>query len=925
MYRFVLVLLVALMSTLVLYGCDLASQSEEEHIAEAKLLRDQGEFNAAIIELKSALQQNPGNSEARFMLGSLYVDMGEGESAEKELGRALELGLEPQFAVIPLARAYLIQNNYSAVLESSAHEDALTDQDRMTLLTLRGDAQLGLRNSKLADEMYDLALEINENSVEASLGKARVAVAERRWAKARKWVDRVLQLDVKAAPAWSLLGDIEFDDRNPGAALEAYGNALQINPANVAVLAKSALIRIDLKEYEQASNHLSAATKVNKSHPLVNYAYGQLFFRQEDYAQAITSFEQVLERTPTSVPARYLLAVSQLREGQLELAYQNARIVKNQFPEFAGPNKLLAAIKVSQGDYPGAQEILEDVLTFNPEDSWALNLSAEISVRMDESGQAIEGFRKLVALNPESEIAQLKLALSLLSANDREAIDVLNDVSKFENRATQAKYLTMVSHLQANEWDKAIAVGEELVEGDPGNWDALTLLGGAYFANGDLDLGRQKFKEALEIRPGNPNAALNLARLELLDGNSLEARRLYTQILEQNPGHPQTVATLVRLDLQEKKPQDAIDRLKGALVQRPEELAFRVELARLYVLTGQPSLALDLLKEIGEEHTTNPVVLRVSGDAHAAHGEYEGASRAYEQLVEIMPDDAWPLFRLAQIYAAMNRLTDARRALDRLNEIQPDFYSAQVMRIRLLRLEKKEPEAIELVKKFDEKYSNQPEFLIEKGWLALYQNKSTEAVQAFERAFELKPGSDVIVQLGMAKWQAGDTEGTLRDAREWLDANPKDTKVLFHLANSYLQLGRNQEARETYKKLVELKPSDPVVLNNLAWLLREEDPKKAIQYAEQATELAPEWGAALDTLGTILLDRGKHEEAFLKFQLASRKAPNDPDIAYHLALASSRMGDKEQASEILKEILADPNAKFESRTDAEKLLVSLNQ
>ena len=62
--------------------------SPEQLVAEAVKYQKQGDRKAAIIQLKNALQKKPDDAEARFLLGSIYIETGEALSAEKELRRA---------------------------------------------------------------------------------------------------------------------------------------------------------------------------------------------------------------------------------------------------------------------------------------------------------------------------------------------------------------------------------------------------------------------------------------------------------------------------------------------------------------------------------------------------------------------------------------------------------------------------------------------------------------------------------------------------------------------------------------------------------------------------------------------------------------------------------------------------------------------
>ena len=72
----------------------------------AKLVASAKDFIAkknpatAVIQLKNALQKEPANAEARYLLGTLLVQSGDISSGEKELRRALEHGYAPA-AVVP--------------------------------------------------------------------------------------------------------------------------------------------------------------------------------------------------------------------------------------------------------------------------------------------------------------------------------------------------------------------------------------------------------------------------------------------------------------------------------------------------------------------------------------------------------------------------------------------------------------------------------------------------------------------------------------------------------------------------------------------------------------------------------------------------------------------------------------------------------
>ena len=78
--------MVALLS--ILSACS-GGSSVEEHIAKANQFIAGSKYDAAIIELKNALQQDNDSAEARWLLGKIYLDSGDILSAEDAQGIGL--------------------------------------------------------------------------------------------------------------------------------------------------------------------------------------------------------------------------------------------------------------------------------------------------------------------------------------------------------------------------------------------------------------------------------------------------------------------------------------------------------------------------------------------------------------------------------------------------------------------------------------------------------------------------------------------------------------------------------------------------------------------------------------------------------------------------------------------------------------------
>ncbi len=137
----------------------------EERIERAREAREAGETQGAIVELKNALQQEPGSAEARFLLGQVYLETGQGAEAEKELERAKELGLDSDSLIIGLAEARLLEGEYQHVVDDLVPIELKTQDTQAQALRIAADAHRGLGNLEQSCDFYQDAADLQTDHV----------------------------------------------------------------------------------------------------------------------------------------------------------------------------------------------------------------------------------------------------------------------------------------------------------------------------------------------------------------------------------------------------------------------------------------------------------------------------------------------------------------------------------------------------------------------------------------------------------------------------------------------------------------------------------------------------------------------------------------------------------------------------------------
>ena len=89
-----------------------------------------------------------------------------------------------------------------------------------------------------------------------------------------------------------------------------------------------------------------------------------------------------------------------------------------------------------------------------------------------------------------------------------------------------------------------------------------------------------------------------------------------------------------------------------------------------------------------------------------------------------------------------------------------------------------------------------------------------------------------------------------------------------------------------------------------------------------AKEVAPDEEYTSDTLGWIFYKRGVYQRALSLLRESAAKLPEDPEVQYHLGMASLKVGDRETARKALTFVAKSPTS-FVGKDEATKALAEL--
>ncbi len=917
-----------LFSAWLLSGCG-ENLSEQEYIQLARSMQEKGDLHSAVIYLKNAAEKNNNNAETRLTLAHVYLKLGNGAAAEKELKRSQELGIDPMTVKVPLGRALLLQNEFKRILnELPVLSEGLSPKDKAEIYTLRGLAYLGEKKLSQAHEAFQAALDLEPDLIEALLGEAKLALLGSETERAHGLLEKAIRINSKSSEAWDLLGDTEQDQGKFREAEQAYSKAIEHGFDDAAYLLKRALVHIQLNEYESAQQDINSAKKLaaRQPQPFLHYVQGLVYFGQQQYVEAQNNFEEALKGAPEYLPTLYYLGVSHYKQNHLHQAEKYLSEVLKTAPQVEAARRFLGDVRFRNRDFKGAQAILEPVLVKNPNDPQVLNLIGNIYLAQGKTQEGTRFLQKAVAQQPNSAQTHTDLGLSLLMQGEREkGIKELESAIEADPKFQRADLMLILTHLRAHEFDQALQAAERLHAKAPDNPDPLTLMAGAHLGKGDQAKAREALENALQVAPGDPNAAHNLASLEAAKGNLERAESLYQQVLQRHPGHLQTLLYYAEFKQKQGNIAEAKKLLEQAMERNPQALQPRVVLADYYLRNGQPRQALAITNELRESHPNDPVLLRLIAEAQLNTGDSAQAISTLEKWTNLDPRSAQAHYLLAKAYNASGQRAKVREALDKTLALEPNHAAAKFVKTSLLMNEGKQDEAAKLLQELKKSHPESLEVIDLEGELALSQKKIKEAMAIYESAGKRFPDSNRWpLRLAQSQWESDDPEAGNTTLENWLKGHPEDYQVRFVLANHYLLQNQLDKAKVNFAKLNEKFPKDALVLNNLAWITRAENPDQALSYAKEALNLAPQDPEIMDTLGVILMDKGQAQEGLRYLRKAVERSPNNLSTQFHLAQGLARNGDKVEAQGVIKTVLST-NRPFPERGQAQALLNELER
>lgn len=693
-------------------ACSSKEEKKQVYYKNALNYIKQDKREAAILELRSAIQLDAKYGEARYQLGLLYLKEGDPKKAFGELVRAADLNPDNLDANLKVAQLYLLSRKKDESRKRIDHILAKDPSYRDALVLL---ANLELNEGKFDEAMAALAKIGKEvdDSDELQNIKGRIYAAQQQW----------------------------------DAAEEAFKRAITVNGANFINYKTLLLLYESKKEKEKAKNLLDEIMKKFPEDVQAHLLLAGYYRSEGKMEQVVEELKKVVEIDPKNPRFRLQLADFYRQNGNSASAEETLIQARSDIQKNPDIISSLATLYFDQKQFDKAQALLDELKAESPGHGGVKLLKARF---LQKEGKVRDGLVILQSLNKDfpawpDPFFYLGLAHYSLGEIDLAKTAVTNAIQRDKGNS---RYHTLMAQLfdaqgAFEDAKKEAAIALRL---DSKNLRAAIILSRALIGAKEYDKAVTILTDMKKQVPDNTEILGNLALAYFGVKERKKGEEALTELLNLDPGHVQAIALLIGLKYK--------DDLAGAELFVQEQIKKVPKDHRLYLILGellekqkkdQESLAAyEKAQELNPENTQSYLA---AAKLLTRLGEKQEAMAKYNAMIEQDPKSIPGHMGIASLFEAEADTAKATEYYKKILEIKENYAPAAN---NLAWLIVSDPngdlgKALMLAMTAKQAFPDAPDIADTLGWVYYHRKSYSLAIAQFELALQGRPDSPVMV------------------------------------------------------------------------------------------------------------------------------------------------------------------------------------
>ncbi|HEX7455165.1 MAG TPA: XrtA/PEP-CTERM system TPR-repeat protein PrsT [Gallionella sp.] len=580
-----------------------------------------------------------------------------------------------------------------------------------------------------------------------------------------------------------------------------------------------------------------------------------------------------------------------------------------------------ARLKAISADLPGANTIIDSVLTKDPRNAEAWMLKAGLLSAAANSDQAIGAYEKALEIKPNLLAAHAALIRLHIASNK---LDLAVKQLELMKQAAPRQPLTLLMQSLVAYTQKNLPVARDSIQAMlkmvPSSPEGLQLAGLIEYENRsdlqaqeyltkalqqspDLGLARrilltsylrsnQPAKALSALQPVLPNIEsaplmLTLAgEVFLQNGDSKKAEEYFTKAAKLEPKNAQNRVQLALVHMTQGHADQGFTELEQ-IAQVDTGTSADMALIASSLQQRQFDKALKAIANLEKKKPDNLLVHNLRGKALLGKGDTAGARKSFEQALSKNPVYFPAVASLVSLDLAEHKPDEARKRLETLLSKDPNNLQAL---LALAELRARDGASLDeqagLISKAVSGNPSDPAPRLALIGLYLRNKEAKKALSAAQEALAVLPDRPEILEAaGQAMQAAGDSNQALAIYGKLATLLPKAVQPYLHMAEIHLATKNKDAAREVLKKGLVVQP-DSVPLQRAMIMLDVDAGRfpEALARAKEIQKQQPKEVIGYLLEGDVQVVRKSWTEAAAAYR-AGLKLKDVTDLAVRLHIA----------------------------------------
>lgn len=759
-------------------GCN--KDDPKEHLQKGVEYFNKGEYDKAVLELKTSNQSDKNVAETYYYLALLDEKNRQYKSMNENLKKTIELAPTHTAARLKLGKVQLLLGQPDSSLEQA--EVILKEEPQnQDALLLKASVLMGQKNQVAAQLIVDNILKINPEHIDALLFKSLIYMKQEKNNEAIAEINFALKLDSNNIALRLFKIELDAKTKNIDAVIGDYLELLALYPENQDYKITLAKIYAQTGKKKEAEDLLIGLIMANPDNVkfellLLDFLNATAPERVNEQFQKFT--EKYKEQSKTLLPlARWMLARKNFDQAKTLL---NRVIKLDENDELVLTAKMfLAKISFELKDFEASNKIIEEILAVNSNYIDAKILQAKLLLIKAQYEDAIALLTKTLWDKPDSEeIIVLLAQIFSVKGDQKQAEKQFLRVLEINPENFQALMYLYDRALDTKDVGYAQQIVENALRIEPQNLTLLEKLA-------KLNILTKKWNNAKEtvqniLNNNNPQAQ-NLAKYlqaQILQGQGeyLQAIGLYKELLKNVPGNRDILVNMVNCYQRINKQTDVIALLNELLAEDAHNISAGIVLSDLLATDKQFDKASLLLTNLIKENNKATDLYGALAKVKLVLGDNKSAISIYQDGLKQNTGDVKLLLSLATAYEMQGDYDLAVSTYEALLKNDPNLDIAinnlAVILSEHYTTEEKLQESVQLAEKFKE--SKQPYYKDTYAWTLIKQGNIAKGLSLLTQIIVLAPEVPVFrYHLGTAHYKNGNNGAAISELRQALELDAK--------------------------------------------------------------------------------------------------------------------------------------------------------